>query len=203
MSIKFDWHPTPQPGGRENSTHKHARVVPQGKINTEMLCKMISSSSSFSSSDVKGILEGLNFWINFYLSSGNSVELDGLGHFSPTLRTKRQKSPNGNVRTIVDINSVAFRCAPTLKQKLREAKLESVRKPETPLLLPEIRLKNILMAVEQQLSINTTTCMQLNSCTRYLALEDLKKLVLTGRLIAVGQGRQTLYIRPYRIEPTT
>ena len=171
MSIKFSWYATPQPDGRETTNSKHARVISQGKVDTNLLCKMISTSSSFSSSDVKGILEALNFWMNFYLSLGNTVELDGLGHFAPTLRTTRHERNEGKVYTRAEIDSVAFRCAPALKQKLREATLESVRKSEDPLPTPEVRRKNILRAVEKQVSINTAACMRLNGCTRYLALQ--------------------------------
>lgn len=198
MSIKFGWYKTPVPGDREDKQVPHARIISQGTLDTKYMCKMISTSSTISSADVKGVLEALNFWMGFFLSEGNSIELDGLGYFTPTLKSRIETDENGKNKVIAEADSVSFRCATSLKDQIREAGLEPVKKQDNKKVSPEQRATNILAHVKKQISINCTCCMKINSCTRYIALNDLKKLIENGQLIQIGEGKQTAYIRPYK-----
>lgn len=197
MSIKIGWYKTPVPGGRKDTGLPHARVIPQGTIDMGHMCRMISTSSSFSSADVKGILEALNFWMGLYLAEGKTVDLEGLGHFSPTLRSHIVTDDNGRKKVVAQPDSVAFRCAPSLKIQIREAEIvESKRKKKE---IPDVdqRKENILEYVNKNNSINSTACMRINNCNRYIALKDLQELANAGKLLVTGNGKLTLYIRPY------
>lgn len=197
MSLKFGWYKTPVPGDREDKQLPHARIIPQGTLDTKYMCKMIATSSTISSADVKGVLEALNFWMGFYLSEGNSIELDGLGHFTPTLKSRLKTDENGKNKVVAEADSVSFRCANSLKEQIREAGLELVKKDKQQKLTPEERAENILSHVKAQMSVNCSTSMRINHCTRYTALNDLKELMDAGKLIRIGHGKQTTYIRPY------
>lgn len=161
MSIKFGWYKTPVPGDREDKQVPHARIISQGTLDTKYMCKMISMSSTISSADVKGVLEALNFWMGFYLSEGNSIELDGLGYFTPTLKSKITTDENGKNKVEAEVDSVSFRCATSLKEQVREAGLELVKKVNTEKLTQEQSLKNIMTEVEENKCINRSTCMKL------------------------------------------
>lgn len=100
MSLKFGWYKTPVPGDREDKKIPHARIISQGTLDTKYMCKMISMSSTISSADVKGVLEALNFWMGFHLAEGNSIELDGLGYFTPTLKSRTVTDENGKAKVI-------------------------------------------------------------------------------------------------------
>lgn len=162
MSLKFGWYKTPVPGDREDKQVPHARIISQGTLDTKYMCKMISMSSTISSADVKGVLEALNFWMGFCLSEGNSIELDGLGYFTPTLKSKITTDENGKNKVQAEIDSVSFRCATSLKEQVREAGLELVKKTNTEKLPQEQRLENIMAEVEENKCINRSTCMKLN-----------------------------------------
>ena len=195
MSLKFGWYKTPVPGDREDKQVPHARIISQGTLATKYMCKMISMSSTISSADVKGVLEALNFWMGFCLSEGNSIELDGLGYFTPTLKSKITTDENGKNKVQAEIDSVSFRCATSLKEQVREAGLELVKKTNTEKLPQEQRLKNIMTEVEENKCINRSTCMKLNRCNQFIALNDLKQLINSNKLIQIGGGKQTMYIR--------
>lgn len=197
MSIKIGWYKTPVPGGRKDTGLPHARVIPQGTIDMGHMCKMISTSSSFSSADVKGILEALNFWMGLYLAEGKAINLEGLGHFSPTLRSHIVTDDNGKKKVVAQPDSVAFRCAPSLKIQIREAEIEETKRKKKEILAVDQRKENILEYVNKKISINSTTCMRINNCNRYTALKDLQEMVDEGKLIIAGSGKLTLYIRPY------
>ena len=127
MSLKFGWYKTPVPGDREDKKIPHARIISQGTLDTKYMCKMISMSSTISSADVKGVLEALNFWMGFHLAEGNSIELDGLGYFTPTLKSRTVTDENGKTKVIAEADTVSFRCATSLKEQVREAGLEQVK----------------------------------------------------------------------------
>ncbi|MCL3853718.1 HU family DNA-binding protein [Parabacteroides sp. GYB001] len=195
MSLKFGWYKTPVPGDREDKQVPHARIISQGTLDTKYMCKMISMSSTISSADVKGVLEALNFWMGFCLSEGNSIELDGLGYFTPTLKSKITTDENGKNKVQAEIDSVSFRCATSLKEQVREAGLELVKKTNTEKLPQEQRLENIMAEVEKNKCINRSACMKLNHCSQFMALNDLKQLINSNKLIQIGGGKQTMYIR--------
>lgn len=197
MSLKFGWYKTPVPGDREDKQVPHARIISQGTLDTKYMCKMISMSSTISSADVKGVLEALNFWMGFCLSEGNSIELDGLGYFTPTLKSKIATDENGKNKVQAEIDSVSFRCATSLKEQVREAGLELVKKKDTEKLTQEQRLENIMTEVEKNKCINRSTCMKLNRCSRFMALNDLKQLINSNKLMQIGGGKQTMYIRSF------
>lgn len=195
MSLKFGWYKTPVPGDREDKQVPHARIISQGTLDTKYMCKMISMSSTISSADVKGVLEALNFWMGFYLSEGNSIELDGLGHFTPTLKSRTVTDESGKNKVIAKADSVSFRCATSLKSQIREAGLEQVKKEKTEKLTQEQRLKNIMKEVKDSRCINCSTSMRINHCSRFMALNDLKLLMDSNKLVQVGKGKQIMYIR--------
>lgn len=197
MSIKIGWYKTPVPEGREDKQLSHARILSEGTLNTKFMCKMIAQSSTISSADVKGVLEALNFWMGFYLTEGNSIELDGLGYFYPALKTEVITNDAGEEKVIARVDTVGFRCSTSLKEQVREAELEMTKAYKNNKLSPAKRKANILEYINLQVSINSAMCMKINNCTRYLALEDLKELVDAGKLLQAGSGKQTLYIRPY------
>ena len=181
MSLKFGWYKTPVPGDREDKKIPHARIISQGTLDTKYMCKMISMSSTISSADVKGVLEALNFWMGFHLAEGNSIELDGLGYFTPTLKSRTVTDENGKAKVIAEADTVSFRCATSLKEKLTQ----------------EQRLENIMKEVNKNRCINTGTCVQINHYSRFMALNDLKLLIDSNKLVQIGRGKQTMYIRSF------
>lgn len=198
MSIKYALYETPSPTERKNNTTtQHARVIPQGTKDTEFLCNIISECSSFSSADVKGLLEALTYWMAFYLKEGNSIELSGIGHFSPTLRSQELTLPNGKRGLNIQIDTISYRCSTLLKKEIQKARLEETKRDLTPKIEASERKANIVAHTRKHFSINCSTCMKANGCTRYTALQDLKELVAEGNLIATGNGRQRIYILPY------
>ena len=143
------------------------------------------------------VLEALNFWMGFHLAEGNSIELDGLGYFTPTLKSRTVTDENGKTKVIAEADTVSFRCATSLKEQVREAGLEQVKKAKTEKLTQEQRLENIMKEVNKNRCINTGTCVQINHYSRFMALNDLKLLIDSNKLVQIGRGKQTMYIRSF------
>lgn len=181
------------PGKGENL---HARQVNQYTVRIDALCEEISQISSFSSSDVKGMLDALKSRIAFHLKYGDIVELEGLGTFNaslkcPPLPTEKQITPR-----LVKFNKVVFRCASELKNELRFMKVERADEPSRLKGYPsEKRKANILAYIDNNDTISTQECRSINGCSKYLALKDISELLQEGKIVRLGYRSNAQYTR--------
>lgn len=181
------------PGKGENL---HARQVNQYTVRIDALCEEISQISSFSSSDVKGMLDALKSRIAFHLKYGDIVELEGLGTFNaslkcPPLPTEKQITPH-----LVKFNKVVFRCASELKNELRFMKVERADEPSRLKGYPsEKRKANILTYIDNNDTISTQECRSINGCSKYLALKDISELLQEGKIVRLGYRSNAQYTR--------
>ena len=65
----------------------HPAVVLSGTCNLAQLARECAEMSSLSTGDVKNTVDNLIITVNRHLLAGESVSLDGLGSFTPTLRS--------------------------------------------------------------------------------------------------------------------
>ena len=72
-----------------------------------------------------------------------------------------------------------------------------LKKAKTEKLTQEQRLENIMKEVNKNRCINTGTCVQINHYSRFMALNDLKLLIDSNKLVQIGRGKQTMYIRSF------
>lgn len=181
------------PGKGENL---HAHQVNQYTVRIDALCEEISQISSFSSSDVKGMLDALKSRIAFHLKYGDIVELEGLGTFNaslkcPPLPTEKQITPH-----LVKFNKVVFRCASELKNELRFMKVERADEPSRLKRYPsEKRKANILTYIDNNDTISTQECRSINGCSKYLALKDIGELLQEGKIVRLGYRSNAQYTR--------
>lgn len=195
MGIKFKVHETPQPKNRPGKKLSHARAVSDGTAKMDYLCKMICSRSTISSADVKAVLDSFAWAITLCLKSGQHVELEELGYFSPSLRT--QPSADGKKMTVM-VDGVNFRCSEKLKEGLRNAELEHV-KTSAKLTLDE-RKKKMQDFLQRNKRISTLDYAELNGCSRYRATADIKLFVEKGVLSKIGGGTHVMYVLPINNE---
>lgn len=190
MGIKYKVHSTPQPAGRKKEALSHARAVSRGTVKMNDLCEIICQRGSISSADVKAVLDSFVWAIGHSLKFGDHVELEELGHFSPSLRTR--ELPDGKMGVIVD--SVNFRCSKKLKETLSMAELERVKTPEKSSL--NERKKRLFCYLERNEHITTRGYSTLNECSRYQAQKDLKQFVADKEIYQLGGGTHVMFVLP-------
>lgn len=195
MSATYNLFKSPPPQHKDGEKAKlHARLVNQHTLRIDRLCEEISEISSFSSSDVKGMLDALQSRIAFHLAYGDIVELDGLGTFTASLKCPSLTSEKEIKPHLVHFNKVIFRCSKELKNKLRYMKVEREDQPSGIQVIPEKKRKeNILKYIEGENTISTSECRSINGCSQYLALKDLKELLEEGKILRLGKRRNSQY----------
>jgi len=194
MAMRYVLHKNPVAPGKQDKKGVHARVYHNSKLDMDKLCELISVRSSLSSADVKGVLDSFQFWMGVYMADGSTVELKELGHFYPTLKSKCYTNKEGEPCVAIKVDTIKFRCSPKLKKRIRAATLVEEKVAKRNPYSPAKRKTKIIEYVKSNLSINSTTAMRLNKCSRQTALDDLKLLSQEGIIIRAGNGKASIYI---------
>ncbi|RHJ82996.1 HU family DNA-binding protein [Parabacteroides sp. AM08-6] len=171
-----------------------ARLISNGTKNMQEVCEYINECCSVTSSDIKGVLDALSNYIGHQLSNGYSVELDGFGHFSPALKTqKKEDKENGKTVFTVSVDGVNFRCAPELKEKVKECRPKKVKRENEATSSREERKTQMLEYLQNHHSINISDYAILNQCTYYTAQHDIKKYEEEGYIQQEGYKTHRVY----------
>lgn len=191
--IKFKVCSTPDNGTQER--RPCARLVTRGTKRNEEICRFISECCSVTSSDIKAVLDALSWYVGCELASGYSVELEGLGHFSPALRSRPAVDGKGRACTAVAVHGVNFRCSPGLKKMVKEAGVERIKTGGADgASAPEERKAEMLRYLQRNPYINLTEYAALNGCSRHCATADMKRWLAEGAVCYAGSGTHRVYV---------
>ncbi len=197
MSVKYALYETPTPNKNGKKQPLHARIVPTTTIRLDRIIKEVSAFSSFSSSDIKGLLQAFIDQLVSHLEDGNDLELEGLGHFNATLRCPKETDPKKIKTQHIRFKTVKFRCSKEVRKRLNSMEFKKVsRNLKGSPYSTEQRKKNIIAYLEKNQTIQTFFCMTLNGCTRYLAKKDLKEMLKEGTIVNLGYRKMSIYGLP-------
>lgn len=181
----------PKEGGSSSS---HARFIPKDTIRIDRLCKEISHMSTFTPGEVKGIMQALSDRIIFHLRYGEDLDIEGLGHFTVSLNCDEPQNGGRHTAVHVHFKTVKFRCSKKIKQELKTMDFEPVPKGNRySSLSPKKRQQNILNYLAHKEVIQSSVCMALNNCSRYMALRDLKVLMEKKKIVQIGHKKSAMY----------
>lgn len=193
MEINFGMYDTPHPSGREGKKTKHARALTLGTKTLEDICYILSDRSSITSSDIKGVLDGLVSYLTETLQEGYNIELEGLGHFSLSLKSQQKITKKGKETILVEVDGVNFRCSPKLKSALKRVKPQKVKAAEVNFNM-ETRRKRMLDYLQEYSTVNATEYARLNACSHYRASLDLKQFLTEGVIGQIGRHTHKNYM---------
>lgn len=195
MCAKYTFYKNPPNKETGETGSLYAKVVSGEKITTDQLAEEIAGTCSFSSGVVKGVVQALSEKLVFHLRNGDTVEIEGIGNFSVTLKTPKGITDAKQIRAeSISFNNVVYRASPELKHKLKTIPLVRATLPKRKEQTEEERLERILAKLKDERLVSSTDCMNFNQCSRYQALKDLKKLLNQGKLTWLGRGKQKYYV---------
>lgn len=196
--IKFGVYKAPNTSGKEQQSC--ARLISKGTMRMEDICEYLSDSCSLTSADVKGAIEALTTYIGRNLSNGYCVELEGLGHFSPALKTLQKTDEKGRTVFFARADGVNFRCAKRLRELVdKDRPLKIKRENVTSNELTD-RKNKMLKFLQNNPYINLTDYAGINHCNRYRATEDMKLFVKDGIVSKMGYRTHRVYSLPPKEE---
>ncbi len=196
MSANYKLVRTPNPKGDGEITPYHARMVATGTIGMEEMMDFMASSSSFSSADVKGVLQLLQDMIVMNLQTGYNVHLEGIGTFSISLHCPPAMDKKKVRSEYVSFRSVNFRPSVKLNNRLRSMHFYRAEEDKGKKSFSPEECKNrLLLYLEKYNHITGSEYMGLNHCCRSKASSDLMKFRSEGIIQRKGRGPTTYYIK--------
>lgn len=189
--IKFGVYKTPK--GNNTEQQSCARLISKGTMRIEDVCEYISEASSLTSADVKGAIEALTTYIGRNLSNGYCVELEGLGTFSPALKTLQKTDDKGRNVFYAKADGVNFRCSKRLKELVNKDRPLKVKRENATRNELSDRKQKMLVYLKSHPYINLTDYALLNSCSRYRATLDMKLLLEEGTVTKMGYKTHRVY----------
>lgn len=196
--IKFGVYKAPNTSGKEQQSC--ARLISKGTMRMEDICEYLSDSCSLTSADVKGAIEALTTYIGRNLSNGYCVELEGLGHFSPALKTLQKTDEKGKTVFFARVDGVNFRCAKRLRELVNKDRPLKIKRENVTSNELTDRKNKMLKFLQNNPYINLTDYAGINHCSRYRATEDMKLFVKDGIVIKMGYRTHRVYSLPLKEE---
>lgn len=149
-----------------------------------------------SGADIKGALRVLADVVADRLEQGYNVEVENFGFLSVSLSSRPVMDKKEIRSESIHFKNVNFRCGKYLKSKLKTMDLE--RMPEGKGVLPPFgeRVRRLMEYLEKHHYITCSDYRELTGCSKYRALEDLKKLIDEGKLEKNGYRSTRVYSLP-------
>lgn len=195
MSIKFAVYNTPK-SPKSGKQLQHARLVSSGTQNMDRICGFISECSSLCSSDIKGAIEALIVYIGRELADGYSIDLEGLGHFSPSFKSRQFINGQGKEGIKIEVDGVNFRCSNRLKELVKAEGIQKVQRKNISNSMLTERKEKMLKYLTKKNYINIMEYSTLNGCTKYRAEKDLKQFLEEGLICQMGNKTHLIYVLP-------
>lgn len=198
MGAQYALYENPNPRKDGKKQPLHARIVPGRTVRINRIVREISESTSFSPGDIKGLLQAFADQLVSHLEDGDNVELEGLGLFTVSLQCPKVMTPRQVRAEDIQFKTVKFRCSKEITTRLRSMQVE--RKPgssKPAKYTEEERKTNILnYMANSDGTMMSSEYMSVNSCTRYMALKEIKELMEEKKIVKLGRSKLAVYALP-------
>ena len=196
MSAIYDLYDSPNPDSASTDLPVlHARIVNGGTTSSDKIVNEISDAATFTPGDVKGVLSALAETMVRHLSMGNSVELEGLGFFSISLKCKGSSDRKEINSSKVRFGNIHFRASKQLKEKLYGMRLfRRTKVPVAPTLSMDTKYELVEKFLTGHPFLTRADYQNLVSCDKSKAVRDLNFWLSANKLLRYGSGTNFVYI---------
>lgn len=196
MPIKFDLYKNPEKEGVE-VPKLHAKVITKDVITTRDLRDTINKKCTVAPADVAAVLTALSSEMFEALSNGYSVHLEGLGHFSLSLRCAPDVNPKHVSTSDISVKGIRFLPDKELSEKFKTVEFERLKDASRH--SEKMELSEIMEKMDQYFTDNQFMRRQdfekMTGFNKSKALRTLKGLVNDGVLKNVGTKQMPMYIK--------
>ena len=196
MPIKFDLYKNPEKEGVE-VPKLHAKVITKDVITTKDLRDTINKKCTVAPADVAAVLTALSSEMFEALSNGYSVHLEGLGHFSLSLRCAPDVNPKHVSTSDISVKGIRFLPDKELSEKFKTVEFERLKDASRH--SEKMELSEIMEKMDRYFTDNQFMRRQdfekMTGFNKSKALRTLKGLVNDGVLKNVGTKQMPMYIK--------
>lgn len=173
MAIHYDFYPN---SGIADEGQWHVRALEGETVEAPTLFERIEQRSTLTQADMKGALSALVAGIAEALKDGNRVHLEGLGHFSVSIKGKVVTTEDGALRLDkAGVRSILFRPDRSFLQRLSTA--DFIRNSKQGRHSPAVSDEVVLAAIGQlEESGQAATCKTLSQRLRMAPATTYRRL---------------------------
>lgn len=188
----------------DGQTKTFPAFVRSGTVTTEEMARELQARTSFTTGDIKGLLDALAHYIGEQTAEGRAVQIDGLGTFTATLALvegKERETEGGTKRNArsVGIRTVRFRPSRHLLSYAQEHLHLERTKPQKRTLLIAQRVERLAAALAHIAEVGllrVADYVRLTGLPHATAAKELRTLAAEGQLGSQGRYAHKIYVKP-------
>ncbi len=186
----------------EGTTILYPRMIHTGQIDTDTLAAEVHERTTYSTGDVKGLIEAMSEVIASQLALGHSVKVDGLGTFTAGLKMKKgidREEKDAITRrnaASVEVAKVNYRADNKLVDRVRQRTIlhrKYIGTGETALMSPDDRIALLRSHIAQHGQIRVKEYATLTGLEKTRAAKELRQLESTGIIHVAGRAPHIYY----------
>ncbi|MCD7976255.1 MAG: HU family DNA-binding protein [Tannerellaceae bacterium] len=194
MAAYFKIVETPNPEKDGTQQPYHVRFSSKGTLKTKELVEEVSYGTTYTESDVYGMLSLLNTLLTRKLSAGYNVELTGIGVFTLSLQCPPEKEKKKIGAHNVTLRSIKFRPSKDLVKKVAQ-RITFQKRPEKDQITYTIDQRKAFLQhyLAKHLFITAKCYRQQTHLSKTAASIELKQFIQEGWILREGKGPTTFY----------
>ena len=193
MAAEYKLVRRPPLGKTDGKQQRYPRFVPTDTVRLDDLVQKAQGRSSFSSADIKGVLQLLQDMMVDELMFGHNVELEGIGTFSISLKSRPVEDKKEIRAESIHFQDVTFRSSRQLRDRLQEMPLMRSSEEERAVLSFEECEERTMKYLETHQYISGKIYRSLCRCGKTKAAGDLKRMANAGKLVRKYIGNAYLF----------
>lgn len=196
MPVKFDLYKNPEKEGVA-VPKLHAKVITRDVVTTRNLRDTINRKCTVAPADVAAVLTALSSEMFEALSDGYSLHLEGIGHFSLSLKCAPDVNPKHVSASDISVKGIRFLPEKELLEKFKTVEFERLKdasRHSENMEMSEIMEKMDAYFAENQF-MRRQNFEKLTGFNKSKALRTLKQLVEDGILKNAGTKQMPMYIK--------
>ena len=196
--IKFDFYKNPNIKSENSKSEYHIRICDRQTIGTKGIVENIHMKSTLTSVDINAVIIAFQDEIANQLGQGKIVRLEGLCSFDISLKPKNGICTGEENSKEIELKSVNINPEKEFMERVQkcinETGMEKVTGKHSVTITDEKVDSLLTEYFKKEKTVTRPKLQELCSMTRYMAMQQIKRLTDSGKLINIGFKNHPLYV---------
>ena len=196
--IKFDFYKNPNIKSENSKSEYHIRICDRQTIGTKGIVENIHMKSTLTSVDINAVIIAFQDEIANQLGQGKIVRLEGLCSFDISLKPKNGICTGEESSKEIELKSVNINPEKEFMERVQKCINETGMEKVTgkhSVTIPDEKVDSLLTEYfKKEKTVTRPKLQELCSMTRYMAMQQIKRLTENGKLINIGFKNHPLYV---------
>lgn len=196
--IKYDFYRNPDNKADKLKSKYHIRICDRQTIGTKGIVENIHMKSTLTSVDINAVIIAFQDEIANQLGQGKIVRLEGLCSFDISLKAKSGICTGEENCKEIELKSVNINPEKEFMERVHKCISKTGMEKVTgkhSVTIPDEKVDSLLTEYfKKEKTVTRPKLQELCSMTRYMAMQQIKRLTDSGKLINIGFKNHPLYV---------